>query len=139
MGEENNPSQPSCVCQCDTLLQAIIRGVAQSGRALALGARSRWFESSLPDQILPIRIRNQHPRLASAHCCRRVLRYNSKRSLGFTSRSQHTSAAAPKISNKIMLTISRYASNAGRFSSGFGRRKLIVLACPKPRLAKIRP
>src|SRR3954466_8208400 len=28
------------------------RGVAQPGRALALGARSRWFESSRPDHFL---------------------------------------------------------------------------------------
>ena len=27
------------------------RGVAQPGRALALGARCRWFESSRPDQF----------------------------------------------------------------------------------------
>ena len=31
------------------------RGVAQSGRVLALGARCRWFESSLPDHPSPLR------------------------------------------------------------------------------------
>ena len=29
-----------------------IRDVAQSGRASALGAESRWFKSSLPDQLI---------------------------------------------------------------------------------------
>ena len=30
-----------------------IRDIAQPGRALALGARCHWFESSCPDQFRP--------------------------------------------------------------------------------------
>ena len=35
--------------RCDRRSSSARRGVAQPGRALALGARSRWFESSRPD------------------------------------------------------------------------------------------
>src|SRR5687768_15409160 len=38
------------------------RGVAQPGRALALGARSRWFESSRPDHCTKLRWRCFIPR-----------------------------------------------------------------------------
>lgn len=36
--------------------KVFFRGVAQHGRALALGARSRWFESNHPDCTDPFNV-----------------------------------------------------------------------------------
>ncbi len=45
----------ACGNRLETLPSSPVRGVAQPGRVLALGARCRWFESSLPDHPSPLR------------------------------------------------------------------------------------